>query len=243
MADQELFMQNMLTELTTSQRFTEGNAPAFSPDRVNYDPASPLNGRRVAFLGSSITYGLFAKGVSFVDYLQAKDGLVATKAAVSGTTLAGTDVNGYLKRMKRRFNGQKAYDLFVCQLSTNDTRHGATLGERTGNEQREGFDLSTTLGAIEEICAYVKQTLDCPVLFYTCVNQKDDGTYAQLVDELKLLQAKWDFAILDLFNDAGLNATTAARPNAMYDEVHPTQAGYLKLWLPVFEQKLGALLG
>ncbi|GIC73178.1 hypothetical protein LFLT20_01820 [Limosilactobacillus fermentum] len=31
MADQELFMQNMLTELTTSQRFTEGNAPAFSP--------------------------------------------------------------------------------------------------------------------------------------------------------------------------------------------------------------------
>ncbi|MGL5104254.1 MAG: SGNH/GDSL hydrolase family protein, partial [Limosilactobacillus fermentum] len=67
--------------------------------------------------------------------------------------------------------------------------------------------------------------------------------YAQLVDELKLLQAKWDFAILDLFNDAGLNAATAARPNAMYDEVHPTQAGYLKLWLPVFEQKLGALLG
>ena len=52
MADQELFMQNMLTELTTSQRFTEGNASTFSPDRVNYDPASPLNGRRVAFLAS-----------------------------------------------------------------------------------------------------------------------------------------------------------------------------------------------
>ena len=58
-----------------------------------------------------------------------------------------------------------------------------------------------------------------------------------------MFHAMSDFAILDLFIDAGLNAATAARPNAMYDEVHPTQAGYLKLWLPVFEQKLGALLG
>lgn len=31
MADQELFMQNMLTELTTSQRFTEGTRPPSPP--------------------------------------------------------------------------------------------------------------------------------------------------------------------------------------------------------------------
>lgn len=241
-AQQGRMWQKTLTNVANSVR-QQGNATSFSPDLVAYNPISPLNGRRVAFLGSSITYGLFAKGVSFVDYLQAKDGLVATKEAVSGTTLAGEEVNGYLKRMKRRFTGQKEYDAFVCQLSTNDTRYGATIGQRTPEDQREGFDISTTLGAIEEICSYVQTTLHCPIIFYTCLNAADDGTYAHLIDELKLLQKKWKSEIIDLFNNAGLNAATTAHPNAMFDEVHPTQEGYLKLWLPVFEQKLSALFG
>lgn len=144
MADQELFMQNMLTELTTSQRFTEGTHRLL-PDRVNYDPASPLNGRRVAFWVLQSPTGSSPRG--FLRRLPAGQGRFGRhQGGRFWDHLGRYRRQRLLKADETALQRSKAYDLFVCQLSTNDTRHGATLGERTGNEQREGFDLSTTLG-------------------------------------------------------------------------------------------------
>lgn len=235
-------LQSFLEKMMDSPAYQKGNGAKYSPDAVDFNPASPLVSKKIAFLGSSVTYGFAAKGKSFVDYLVARDGVAATKSAISGTTLAGLEPGGYLDRLKRDFSVDQQYDLFVCQLSTNDNRHGKQPGQLTANNQRAGFDTGTTLGAIEEICRYVRVTWSCPLVFYTCLQADPEHKYADLIKDLQSLQKKWDFAIIDLFHNRGLLASTAAHPNAMFDDVHPTQEGYLKIWLPVFERELTAII-
>ncbi|MBB1079563.1 SGNH/GDSL hydrolase family protein [Limosilactobacillus sp. STM2_1] len=231
-------LQTFMTKMTNSVAYQRGNASTFNLDQIKYNSDSPLAGKRIAFLGSSVTYGFAAHGVSFVDYLQAQDGVLAAKSAVSGTTLAGNASDGYLARLNRDFSPSSDYDLFVCQLSTNDNRHGKELGHITPKDQRDNFAEDTTLGAIEAICATVQAKFHCPLVFYTCLQNDPHHDYQTLIKELVKLQDKWHFEIIDLFNDSGLHASLAAHPNAMFDDVHPTQEGYLKVWLPLFERAL-----
>ena len=230
--------QAFMAKMANSTAYQRGNTNEFSPDRVEYDPTSPLSGKKIAFLGSSVTYGFAAHGVSFVDYLQVRDGVITTKSAVSGTTLAGNAPDGYLARLQRDFDPTANYDLFVCQLSTNDNQHGKKLGQVTESDQRDQFDQETTLGAIETICATIQKRFHCPLVFYTCLQDDPNHDYQTLINELRNLTSKWDFGIIDLFDNHGLRSSLAAHPNAMFDDVHPTQEGYLKVWLPFFEQQL-----
>lgn len=231
------FFQNYLSKMAASTAYQRGNAHEFSLEKVTYRPDSKLNGKKIGFLGSSITYGAFSKGVSFVDYLQATDGVSAVKSAISGTTLAGKGQSGYLARLKAEITPQKPYDLLVCQLSTNDLRQGKQLGQFSSSFDSEDYDLETVVGAIEYICQYTKSQLNCPLVFYTCLFAGDDS-YGNLVEQLFKLQQKWHFFIIDLYHDSGVNASIRMRHDAMFDQIHPTQAGYLKVWTPFFEQKL-----
>lgn len=198
-----------------------GNAAGFAPATLPLDVASPLVGRRIAFLGSSITYGAASLGVSFVDYLQTGAGVITTKLAVSGTTLAGPSADSYWARLQRELPLEQPLDLFVCQLSTNDLGQGKALGQITPASQRDDFATATTLGAIEAICAYVEKHWHCPLVFYTCVIMGTEPRYQQLISELYHLQAKWRFAVIDLNSDPTVTAWTQAQPLAMYDGIHP----------------------
>lgn len=45
------------------------------------------------------------------------------------------------------------------------------------------------------------------------------------------LQEKWDIGVLDLWTDAEFNDTSDAdRELYMYDDIHPTKAGYRVWW-------------
>ena len=64
-----------------------------------------LVGKRIIFLGSSVTYGACAMGQSFIEALEEKDGIIAIKEAVSGTLLVDEDVadgKSYPHRLERR---------------------------------------------------------------------------------------------------------------------------------------------
>ena len=75
-------------------------------------------GKRIVFLGSSVTYGSAANGISFADIICEKNGYEMIKEAVSGTTLVDEDDSSYVSRL-RRIKADRV-DLFICQLSTND---------------------------------------------------------------------------------------------------------------------------
>lgn len=193
---------------------------------------SYLNGKKIIFLGSSVTYGSASRGKSFVDFLVEQDGITAVKEAVPGTTLVDDEGSSYISRMKK-INKEITVDAFVCQLSTNDAANNKPLGRISQTADISSFDTHTIAGAIEYIIAYVRKTWGCPVIFYT--NTKyHSKSYAEMVSLLLKIQTKWKIGVIDLWNNDKMSSINKiSRRRYMRDSVHPTEAGYRDWWLPV----------
>lgn len=214
-----------------------GNGEEYHLDKVNALESSPLEGKNILFLGSSVTKGACSLDVSMADYIGKLDSCNVTKEAVSGTTLAAAKSNSYVERLKKVDTGA-SFDLLVCQLSTNDASQNVTLGSVNDSKEIDSFDTDTVAGAIEYIIAYAEQTWGCKVVFYTGTKYDSDN-YQAMVDELYKVQEKWEIGIIDLWNDEEMNLVSAEDYSLyMYDSIHPTQAGYLLWWTPKMEEFL-----
>ena len=62
----------------------KGNADSYAPSTCTPLEQSPLEGRTILFLGSSVTLGSAAKSSSFVDYIAVLDSCNVIKEAVGG---------------------------------------------------------------------------------------------------------------------------------------------------------------
>ena len=180
-----------------------------------------LKGKTILFLGSSVTYGSHAGGVSFAELMAEKCEINCIKEAVSGTTLADIDDSSYVARLKR-VDKTICPDLFICQLSTNDA------------STRLSVDIADVEKAIRFIVKYVSTTFDCPIVFYTGTFFENDR-YADMIKLLYRLQNEYDFNILDMYNDEEmLNIDHEKYQIYMDDPVHPTLQGYKEWWTPKF---------
>lgn len=220
----------------------EGNTAAYSMDSVDLLEGNPLQGKNMCFLGSSVTYGSASLREGIPEYFGARLGCSFTKEAVSGTTLVDNGKSSYVQRMRSKLDPNAHYDLFVCQLSTNDASKNMPLGEISDSMELDAFDTSTITGAMEYIICYAKNTWNCPVVFYTG-SRYDNEAYEAMVNRLMELQEKWGIGVLDLWNDSDFNAISdTERSLYMYDSIHPTKAGYRDWWCPKMEQQLLAYL-
>lgn len=228
-------LRDQIWQLVLSKK--PGNARLYRPENVSQNPDSPLNGKTVIFLGSSVTRGEAALATSFVEYLERIDGITAVKEAVSGTTLTmDGDTKGisHIPRMGRIDPDLRA-DCFVCQLSTNDAAKGKPLGAVSDSFDRKDFDRNTIAGAIEYIISYARDTWHCPVVFYTGTRYDSDA-YGRMVELLLMIQRKWGIGVIDLWNSEEMNSVSEKDYRLyMADGIHPTQAGYLLWWTPQFE--------
>ena len=220
----------------------KGNDEQYSVANTAAVPSSPLEGKTIYWLGSSVTYGASACGESMADFIAKKDGAVCLKEAVSGTTLADVKAESYVQRFNSYLSSEDCadhLDAFVCQLSTNDRGTPELFGEITPDEVRDAasFDCATTFGAMEYLVATVKEVWDCPVFFYT--NPPLDENYDRMVEGLEKLAEKWDISVIDLYHNETIGSMSEEE-NALYmaDNVHPTRAGYRELWMPIFEDAL-----
>ncbi len=226
---------NKLHDFKTSN--LPGNAGKYALKQVSPVENSPLTGKRIVFLGSSVTYGASSKGVSFADYIGVRNNCEIIKEAVSGTTLADNGSSSYISRLKK-LDGDTDVDLFVCQLSTNDATQEKPLGSVSDSMDLADFDTSTVAGAVEYIIAYAEQTWNCPVLFYTNP-QYGSEQYEAMVTLLQQIAEKWNITVIDMWSDEDFNALTEEqRELYMADGIHPTQAGYLEWWAPYIEKYL-----
>lgn len=178
-----------------------------------------LSGMNILFLGSSVTYGSAAGGVSFVEILAEKCGFRFVKEAVSGTTLADINEKSYVARLKQ-LDSKMHFDLLVCQLSTNDATRNISIAQ--------------TESAIRAIVSYAKETFACPIVFYTNPYYESKA-YAELVVLLHALSAELGFSVLDFY---GKTVTEADRAAYMADRIHPTKKGYGEWIAPTFEDFL-----
>lgn len=192
--------------------------------------------KTVVFLGSSVTYG--SEGWSMCDFIRETQTYDVVKWAVSGTTLADINEKSYVSRFNKEIDAQEACDCFICQLSTNDATQELPLGEISDSSNKKDFDTKTTIGAIEYIVATVKEKWNCPIMFYTGTFMESE-LYQKMVDCLFEISKKWNFGIIDLWNDSEMRAVDAEDYKAyMLDNIHPTKLGYEKWWGPKFIQAI-----
>lgn len=238
--------------------FAPGNDSSYDPENCELKINS-LNGKKMYWLGSSVTLGMESGEKSVPEYLYALDGIEYIKEAKSGTTLKGTlEDDSYVGRLvnSTSFDKNEKIDAFICQLSTNDAKkvNISTLGKVSDadNLSLDNFDLSTTIGAMEYVINYVHEVWNCPIYFYTNAYISDTGfksinhtlgsDYKTLIDlsyEVKTKYDKYDdysVEIINLFDDTSFNDITDDEYKLyMFDAIHPTKAGYLKWWTPYFE--------
>ena len=228
-----------------------GNGEEYDVSILEKHTASPLEGKTIIFLGSSVTYGAAAEGQSFVELFETLDGVHAVKEAKSGTTLvdktsplallAFGDGDSYIARLKALDPSMLA-DCLVCQLSTNDATMKLPLGEICDSTDLSDFDTGTVTGAMEYIIRYAQDTWSCPVVFYTG-SRYDSAEYAAMVSRLYELQNKWGVGIIDLYTDEAFNdIDKEAYDLYMFDPIHPTKAGYAEWWMPKMESELIRIL-
>lgn len=247
----------------------DGNAERFFASNVKRVQDHPLAGKTVYWLGSSVTYGASSEGEAMAEFLAAKTGAVCRKDAVSGTTIFDdglkpeTGSNSYTRRLTQStvFRKKEHVDAFICQISTNDALASrlpkrGQISDGSVTDKAE-FDRATTLGGVEYIIAYVKETWGCPVYFYSGCYFGDEGSgvrankdpsgtnYAQLVSQVTEIAAKWrkldcDVGVIDPYNDEDFNGqvTDAYYKWCTKDPIHPKRAGYLNWWTPYFERYL-----
>lgn len=221
-----------------------GNAEEYSVANAPVHDNSPLAGKTVVFLGSSVVYGSDAMGESMADFLGKMDGVNIVKEALSGTTLVDKEAYGrasYIARMKE-LDKTLTPDAFVVQLSTNDATLKKPLGEIAEGFDMDSFDTQTVTGAMEYIIAYVRETYHCPVIFFTGTRfegQRGTEEYTAMVARLLELQQKWDIGVLNQWDDPEMLAVSQEDYSLyMSNGIHPTRAGYRDWWTPKFEAYL-----
>ena len=215
-----------------------GNAKAYNMDQVQQLTGCALEGKKVLFLGSSVTYGSASLQQGIPEYCAYRFGCRYTKEAVSGTTLVDTGRDSYVQRLRCNVDPNAAIDLVVCQLSTNDATKELPLGKISEFMTPDSFDTSTVTGAMEYIIYYSKQTWGCDVVFYTGARY-DSPAYKAMVQRTLELKEKWDIGVLDLWSSDAFNAISREeRALYMSDPIHPTKAGYREWWCPEMERQL-----
>ena len=192
---------------------------------------SPLKGCRILYLGSSVTNGSASGGVSFAEYIAERNGAEYVKEAVNGTTLT-EGKNSYIERLLK-LDGKMKFDLFICQLSTNDATRGKNIGVPALTDSP---DTSTVCGAVEYIIEYVKETWACPVIFYTNSYYESEN-YSAMVTALHKIAELYGIGVIDLYRDEEFNNIGKEKRDIyMADSIHPTKAGYLEWWTPKMEK-------
>lgn len=197
-------------------------------------------GKRIVFLGSSVTYGSAANGISFADIICEKNGYEMIKEAVSGTTLVDEDDSSYVSRL-RRIKADRV-DLFICQLSTNDATYHNPLGEVAKDKNMDSFDVNTIAGAIEYIIAYTSNKWRCPIAFYIGTRYGSKH-YEKMVKLLIKIADKWDISVINLWDEPSFNSVSDDDyKRYMSDPIHPTLEGYRDWWTPFIERCIKDML-
>jgi lysophospholipase L1-like esterase len=212
-----------------------GNSSRYAISEVDPLEDSPIEGKSIIFLGSSVTAGSAAKGLSFVDYIAKRNSVSVIKEAVSGTTLTDKGEESYIQRMIHNIDANYSADYFVCQLSTNDASKNYPLGEISDSINRDDLNTSTITGAIEYIIQYAQDTWNCPVVFYTGTYY-DSPEYSAMVVRLLDLQEKYAFHVINMWDNEEMQQSF--KDYYMVDDIHPSRAGYLEWWTPVIEEAL-----
>lgn len=253
-----------VTNYSKVEKLLNPNDDSLNTEFVSQKTSS-LKGKTIGYLGSSITVGFRSENVAFPDYIGKITGSITVKQAITGGPLAKKegvrDEVSYITQLEDNLSKNENLDALVVQLSTNDTTLGIEMGEVSSSQNKDDYDYSTVIGAMEYIIAYAKEKWNCPVIFYINPYLSDEviekfakennanideikeayqNTYEKMINALYKVQNKWNIGVIDMWNnDAFKNIDIDLRSNYyMADIIHPTKAGYLFWYTPYIQAQL-----
>lgn len=193
-----------------------------------YVPAKKWQGKKVNFLGTSITNGYLAT-TSFQNYV--KDDLtlsVIRNYGINSSTVALKDVSNPTNAMATRYtNMDNDADLVVVECGPNDALNNITIGTITDGT------VTTYYGALNVLFAGLVAKYPTKKLLVLTPIQATNVTKAKLktyVDAVKASAEQFSIPVLDLFGAGQIDPYTTAQKTAFYvDELHPNNAGHRRM--------------
>ncbi len=212
---------------------------------------SQLKSKSLYIDGDSIMYGYGSAGYAVGEFLRDKYDMLLTKGAVSGATLAikADSDNSICKRI---ISMTGDYDYIIFDGGVNDVSQNLTLGSMTSH-YKGGYDTTTTLGALEQICYYlVTNYLTAKKLYiftHKIINVSNPVTPDKMTNyyiAIKSVLNKWGIPYVDLFSECNLYALNDTVNNTYFklnssgvgDRVHPNKESYAKFYMPLIEAKI-----
>ncbi len=205
------------------------------------ESTSPLKGKKMLFMGDSISYGSgdgvspFRTGRAWAGRIADWTGAITTNASVGGAKVSfqkGDDNWVYSQYLP--YTNEK-FDIIVMHGGVNDARHGRPVGTLSQGTDEATLKKNQTsyVGGLEWIFYNVKKTNTEAKLFFIANHRLDGHDKGHAKDMSAYFNAakeaceKWGIIFIDLYNNKELNdkletTTTKYLP----DTLHLNSAGY-----------------
>lgn len=200
-----------------------------------------LKGKKIAFLGDSITEGVGTTAPEFryVDRIAKQAGAVCLNYGISGTRFAkqtkpSDEPTFDLDFCKRALEMDKDADIVIVFGGTNDFGHGdapfGTFADRTPD---------TFCGACHTLCRELLETYpDSEIAFISPLHRDNEdspvgdnkpapvGTLKDYIDAMRQILAYYSIPVIDLYAESKLQPHVAIiKEKFMPDGLHPSDAG------------------
>jgi lysophospholipase L1-like esterase len=202
-----------------------------------------IKGKKIIFLGDSITEGAWASSVEkrYTDLVAQKTGAIVYNHGVGGTRIAkqkrpSPEARWDLDFCLRAKDMEKDADIIFVFGGTNDYGHGdAELGQMSDRTN------DTFYGALHQLYTYLNETYPkAQKIIMTPLHRVNEEsllndhnsfvpiaplkTYVEIIREVA---EYYSFPVLDLFKNSGIQPEVPAIREAFTaDGLHPNDAGY-----------------
>ena len=205
------------------------------------ESTSPLKGKKMLFMGDSITYGSgdavspFRTGRAWAGRIADLTGAITTNAAVGGAKVSFQrgDDNWVYSQYEPYVN--EKFDIIVMHGGVNDARYDRPVGTLSEGKDEATLKKNQTnyVGGLEWIF-YMVSTTNTDAKLYFIANHRLDGhakgsakDMSAYFNAAKQACEKWGIIFIDLYNNKELNdkletTTTKYLP----DTLHLNAAGY-----------------
>ncbi len=242
--------------VTVNQRFTgEQYRQMFNISLEKPSPTRPessLNGKKMLFMGDSITYGLGDSpsyldeyGLAWAGRIARETGAVVTNAGVSGASLSYLSESVAPSGKKNdgwgwiydqfSANKSKSFDVVVMHGGVNDARYEREIGEISDSTDSAVLkaNIDTFAGGLQYLFENVTKTYPNADLFYIA-NHHLDGHSKGYADDMsayfakaKVLCEKYGIHLINLYDNEELNETlNPLSTTYLEDTLHPNAAAY-----------------
>lgn len=214
---------------------SKGNNDEYNVEQLKKNEDSVMQDDPYVFLGSDFTFGAKSDGQSFVDYLEAVDGIKCKKYGGEGYKLNGkgeeTLAYSFSKAVEENTNPKVVF----CEIPVCNAKGRQKIGELTSSYYIGDCDTTTFYGALEYICASADLNWGCKVVFITCPTN-DEKKYDPLVEATNAVAEKWNTKVINFYNNEEISFDKSERKLCMVDSSSPTKAGYNKVYAPKVEE-------